>query len=174
MTTMPPLCPRPRQVWQVGNAGRRVWCCVRSLVGFLSRCSLPNTSQHPGRSSTGKADLHVHRRQFVFLLPSVPNWLRCNQVTWRLWAQQHRWKEVWMRALLTFPQNPQWSWECILKAANLGQILWFLSGKSRNPRRLSCLLTLHGHLTVQRRHTQASCHNSRPCAIIFYKNTRVP
>lgn len=170
---MPLLCPRPCPVWQVGNTGRRVWCWVRSLMAFLSRGSLLNTCQHPGRLCTGKGDLHVHGWQFVFLLPSVPNRLRCNQVTWRVWAQR-RWKGVWMRAPLTFPQNPQWPWECIWNAANLDQILWFLSGRSGNPRRLSCLLTLHSHLTVQRRHTQASCHNSLPCAIIFYKTTRVP
>lgn len=91
--------------------------------------------------------------------------LRCNQVIWRLWVQ-HRWKGVWICALLRFLLNPWWPWECILKAANLGQILWFIFGRNRNPRRLSYLLKTHSHLAVQQR-LQASCCNSPPCAIIF-------
>lgn len=126
----------------------------------------------PGRSSTGKADLRVHRRQFVSTRECAEQAEMQSGHLEALGAA--RWKGVWMRAPLTFPHNPQWPWECILKAANLAQILWFLSGRSRNPRRLSGLLTLHGHLTVQRRHTRASCHNSPPCAIVFYENTRVP
>lgn len=96
--------------------------------------------------------------------------LRCNQVTRRLWVQ-HGWKGVWICAFLTFSKKPQWPWECILKAANLGQILWSIFGRNRNPRRLSYLLKLHSHLAVQQRHTQASLLTqfSNSCYYFWWK-----
>lgn len=50
-----------------------------------------------------------------------------------------------------FLQKPWCPWECSLKAANLGQIRWFIFGRNWDPRRLSYLLKLHSHLAVQQR-----------------------
>lgn len=82
----PPLRPWPRPVWQVGNTGHGVCCCVRSLMGFLSRGSLPNTCQHPEGRPRGRQTF-ASTDGSLFPPASVPNLLRCSQVTWRLWAQ---------------------------------------------------------------------------------------